>query len=383
MKRLFLITAMLAVAASGWAVDFGTLVGIAPSYGDGGLEFSTGLTPWLSAPLGGESELYLSASLYLELEDEVWDFGFAPQRFEVVLRPVAGTVFRAGRLQFADRAGLVASGLYDGVRYQKILGSFNLELGALYGGLQDKNNTTLLLSVADSTDMADDSVWFAPGRVILSAAASLPGTVTYFANALGQFDTRGSSALHSQYLILGADGTLPEDFDFRASIVAAIVEETGLDPAFSVAASADVGWMPAGGLRDRAYLNLRWSTGENGALSSFLSVNAIPQGKIFTPKLAGLTVVRAGYTARFIDTLSADLQSSAFIRSLEGGPSDSGIDPLSDSVWLGAEAFASLRWAPLSDVNLSSGMGLFLPGAAFLPDEPLRYLLSVALVLSL
>jgi hypothetical protein len=383
MKRLALSVALLAAVSGAWAVDFGALVGVSPSYQTGGFEFSTSLTPWLSAPLGGESELYLSATMYLDLEDEAWYFGFAPQRFEILLRPVAGTVIRAGRLQFADRAGIAVAGLYDGFRVQTPFAGFNVDLAALYGGLQDKKDNTLLLSGADIADLADDSVWFAPGRAVFSAAVSRPGTVTYFANVLGQFDTRGSSALHSQYLVLGADGALSGGFDFRAALAAALVEEGALDPSFSLAASADLGWMPSGALRDRAYFNIRWASGDNGALSPYLSVNAIPQGKVFTPRLAGLTVARVGYTARFVDTLAFDVQSSAFLRSAAGGPSDSGIDPSSDSAWLGAELFASLRWAPLSDVNISSGLGLFIPGAAFLPDEPIRYLLSVAAVLSL
>jgi hypothetical protein len=383
MKRLALSVILLAVVSGAWAVDFGALVGVTPSYGDGGFEFSTGLTPWLSAALGGESELYLSASLYLDLEDDAWDFGFAPQRFEVILRPVAGTVIRAGRLQYTDRTGMVVSGLYDGARYQKVLGGFNLDLGALYGGLQDKKANTLQLSEADNADYADDSVLFAPKRLVFSASVSMPGTVTYYANVLGQFDTRASSAVHSQYLVLGADGALTGGLDFGAAIGGAVLEEEALDPAFSLAVSANLGWMPAGGLRDRAYLNFRWASGDGGSLTPFLSVNSIPQGKVFTPRLSGLALARVGYNARLVDTLSVDVQSSAFLRSIEGGPSDSGIDPSSDSAWLGAELSASLRWVPLSDVIVSSGLGLFIPGTAFLPDEPLRYLLSLALVLSL
>ncbi len=383
MKRLVLCIALLAAASCAWAVDFGALLGVTPSYENGAFEFSSGLTPWLSAALGGESELYVSATVYLDMADDVWDYGFAPQRTELILRPVAGTVIRAGRLQYADRAGLVVSGLYDGFRVQQSLAGFVVDLGGLYGGLQDKKNNTLLVSDADNADSVDDAVLFAPRRAVVSALFSRPGTVTFFLNALGQFDIRESSPVHSQYLVIGADGALAGGFDFKASLTGAILEESGLDPAFSAAASADLGWMPPGGLRDRAYFNARWASGDYGELTPFLSVNAIPQGKVFTSRLSGLALARAGYTARFVDTLSVDVQSSAFIRSVAGGPSDSGIDPSSDSIWLGAELFASLRWAPLSDVNLSSGLGLFVPGAAFLPDEPLRYLLSVALVLSL
>jgi hypothetical protein len=273
--------------------------------------------------------------------------------------------------------------LYDGFAAQTIFSGVNLRLGALYGGLQDKKKSELLLSGADVADYGDDSVLFAPRRVVMAFGASIPGTIHWFADAVAQFDTRGSDALHSQYLVLGADGQLAPEMALNAAMVGSLVEEAGFDPAFSLAAAAELGWMPSGGLRDRAYLSLRWATGDYGAFNPYLSVNAIPQGKVFTPRLAGLFVTRIGYTVRVNESLSADIQSNAFVRSASGGPADSGIDPASDSVWLGAEAYASVRWAPKSDVNLSSGLGLFVPGAAFLPDEPLRWLVSLAMVVSL
>jgi hypothetical protein len=379
-----LVAVAFFVAASGaWAVDFGALVGATPSYGHGGFKFSTGLTPWLSAPLGGESELYLSGSFSVDLVDGVWTFGFAPERSELVLRPVAGTEIRAGRIRYADDAGLVVSGLYDGFSAQTILKGVDIRLGGLYGGLQDKKHSMLLMSGADMADYGDDTVLFAPRRIVMAASATIPGTISWFADALAQFDTRGSAALHSQYLVLGADGSLSRVLGLSVAMVGSVVEQAGFDPALSLASEAEFGWMPEGGWRDRAYLSLRWATGDYGVFNPYLSINAVSQGQVFTPRLAGLFVSRIGYTARVNETLSADIQSTAFVRSASGGPADSGIDPSSDSVWLGAEAYGSLRWAPVSDISMSSGLGLFVPGTAFLPNEPLRWLVSLALVVSL
>ncbi|HUW68638.1 MAG TPA: hypothetical protein VMX33_00260 [bacterium] len=383
-SRAVLVAVAFFVAASGaWALDFGSLVGIAPSYGDDGLALSFSLTPWMSASLGGESELYLSGSFSVDLADGAWTFGFAPERSELVLRPVAGTEIRAGRIRFADDAGIVISGLYDGFSARTVFKGVDIRLGGLYGGLQDKVDSKLLISPADIADYGDETVLFAPRRIVMAASASIPGTIAWFADALAQFDTRGSAALHSQYLVLGADGSLSRVLAFNAAMVGSVVEEAGFDPAFSLASEAELGWMPEGGWRDRAYLSLRWATGDYGVFNPYLSVNAISQGQVFTPRLAGLFVTRIGYTARVNETLSADIQSTAFVRSANGGPADSGIDPSSDSVWLGAEAYASLRWAPVSDISMSSGLGLFVPGTAFLADEPLRWLVSLALVASL
>jgi len=382
-RAVLIVAALLMTASASWALDFGSLVGIAPSYGDDGLALSVGLTPWLSTSLGGESELYLSGSFSVDLADGAWTFGFAPERTELVMRPVAGTEIRAGRIRYADDAGLVVSGLYDGFGARTILGGIDIRLGALYGGLQDKEKSELLMSGADVADYGDNTVLFAPRRIVMAAGATIPGTIAWFADALAQFDTRGSAALHSQYLVLGADGPLSRTLAFNAAMVGSVVEESGFDPAFSLAATAELGWMAEGGWPDRAYLSLHWATGDYGVFSPYLSVNAVQQGKIFTPRLSGLFVSRIGYTARINQTLSADIQSTAFVRSASGGPADSGIDPSSDSIWLGAEAYASLRWAPVSDVSLSSGLGLFVPGTAFLSDEPLRWLISLALVVSL
>jgi len=383
-SRAALAAMVLLLAVTGaWALDFGSLVGIAPSYGDDGLALSFGLTPWISASLGGDSELYLSGSFSVDLADGAWTYGFAPERAELVMRPVAGTEVHVGRMRYADGAGLVVSGLYDGFSVRTIFSGIDIKLGALYGGLQDKEDSELLMSGADVADYGDDTVLFAPGRIVMAASATIPGTIAWFVDALAQFDTRGSAALHSQYLVLGVDGSLSSALGLSAAMVGSVVEEAGFDPAFSLAAEAELGWMPEGGWPDRAYLSLRWATGDYGAFNPYLSVNAISQGQIFTPRLAGLFVSRIGYTARIDESLSADIQSTAFVRSASGGPADSGIDPASDSIWLGAEAYASLRWAPVSDISLSSGLGLFVPGTAFLPDQPIRWLISLALVVSL
>lgn len=114
-----------------------------------------------------------------------------------------------------------------------------------------------------------------------------------------------------------------------------------------------------------------------------MSVNAIAQGQVFVPRLSGLFVAQVGYEARLADTINTELQTSAFLRSKEGGPSDSGLDPGSDALWLGFELYGSLRWTPYSDLSLLLGSGLFVPGAAFLEAEPLRWLAALSIVLSM
>ncbi|HAE21280.1 MAG TPA: hypothetical protein DCG47_03020 [Spirochaetaceae bacterium] len=387
MKRPLLALALSLAALLAYGADFGAALGLSPKVSEDGFSISMGLTPWLSSiPAGGagaDTELYLSAALTLSYKDDAWSFGFAPRRFDILLKPAAGTSIRIGRQNYADSAGMIASGLYDGFSLNSSWGSARLSLASLYAGLLDKNGSTVVMSGADLSERADTSVYFAPPRALMAASLSFPGTVTYFVDAIAQFDARGSGALNSQYLSMGLRGSSADALSYELALVNGFVEEEGEVFSYSLAGKTSVSWLPPGPAKDRLYGSLRYASGELGFLSPYLSVNAIPQGQVFAPRLAGLFVTQAGYDTRLSAYLSAELQSSAFLRSNEGGPADSGLDPSSDSLWLGFEVYGALRWAPYSDLNILFGSGLFVPGAAFLETEPLRWLAALSIVLAM
>jgi hypothetical protein len=280
---------------------------------------------------------------------------------------------------------MIASGLYDGFSLNSSWGKARLSLSSLYAGLLDKAGSTVLMSGADLSDRDDGSLYFAPPRALMAVGLSFPGSLTYFVDAIAQFDARGAGALNSQYLSIGlrGSGSGADALSYELALVNGFVEEEGEGFSYSLAGKASISWLPPGGLTDRLFGSLRYASGELGFLSPYLSVNAMPQGQVFTPRLAGLFVAQAGYDARLADKLSAELQSSAFLRSKEGGPADSGLDPSSEALWLGFELYGSLRWAPYSDLNVLLGSGLFVPGAAFLEAEPLRWLAALSILVSM
>jgi hypothetical protein len=372
-----------------YGADFGAALGLSPKATEDGFSLSLGLTPWLSSiPAGGagaDTELYLSAALSVSYKDDAWSFGIAPRRFDILLKPAPGTSVRLGRQAYGDSAGMIASGLYDGFSLNSSWGKARLSLSSLYAGLLDKAGSTVLMSGADLSDRDDGSLYFAPPRALMAVGLSFPGSLTYFVDAIAQFDARGAGALNSQYLSIGlrGSGSGADALSYELALVNGFVEEEGEGFSYSLAGKASISWLPPGGLTDRLFGSLRYASGELGFLSPYLSVNAIPQGQVFTPRLAGLFVAQAGYDARLADKLSAELQSSAFLRSKEGGPADSGLDPSSEALWLGFELYGSLRWAPYSDLNVLLGSGLFVPGAAFLEAEPLRWLAALSILVSM
>lgn len=254
MKRPLLLISLSLCALLAYGADFGAALGLSPKLSEDGFSLSMGLTPWLSSiPAGGagdDSELFLSAALSVSYKDDAWSFGIAPRRFDILLKPAPGTSVRLGRQEYSDDAGMIASGLYDGFSLFSSWGSAKLSLSSLYAGLLDKAGSTVLMSGADLSDRDDGSLYFAPPRVLMAVGLSFPGGITYFLDAIAQFDARGTGALNSQYLSMGLRGSSADALSFELALVNGFVEEEGEAFAYSLAAKAELAYLIPGGLSD-------------------------------------------------------------------------------------------------------------------------------------
>jgi hypothetical protein len=123
-----------------------------------------------------------------------------------------------------------------------------------------------------------------------------------------------------------------------------------------------------------------WSEGTR----AFLPVNTIAQGKVLRPKLSGLALVEAGYSARIYQSLSADVEAAYFFRTDTYTYNDPEIDSGSLSPLLGGEIYGGLTWAPVSDISFSLGGGVFLPrtGNSFAPGTFTRWRVSLETIIS-
>ena len=376
MKKLLLYFLCFFLITPLWAADFGLILDLLPgagvpygagvSYGAGGkFDFSGILIPRFSVPLGNTGELFVSAGLRIDYENESWSV--IPE----LLRTEFSTRFndlelKLGRTRYADPLGFIADGLFDGAQATldtPELGSFSF--GALYTGLLSKKRINITMTgeelnsfytKTDSSNFAD--TYFAPRRFIVSLGWEHPGLweiVRARAAFISQSDL-GESGLHSQYLA----ARLTAPFRFFVFDLGGCLEfvENGEKTGLGMAGEFGVSCNLPGRIEDRLSFTGRFSSGttEDGAVTAFLPVTTAGQGDVLKAKLSGLSVLSLNYLARLHESFSAGVSSSYFIRSDLAACQNYG----SEGYWLGDEIFGRLIWSPVSDIQMNLGGGIFL-----------------------
>jgi hypothetical protein len=401
-KKLFLYAAaFLLCAGTAFPQDYGLTLRSLPvlSSGDkpyGNVEFTGTAIPWFAAPLGEWGDLYLSGGISAEYSDEEWKPVPEVYRFEITCRFSSGLRLEAGRLPYREPLNLVMNGLFDGLALSYDLGKTRLSAGAFYTGLLYKKTAYITMSSGDYTDYYDREVYFASRRLVFQAGWEIPdiagGEGRLDLGLIGQFDLNkpqdtigGNGKIHSQYAL--AKLTLPflNYFNAELGTLAGMAEENERDPGFCFAFSGGLAWLPPGGAHDRLFLNAALSSGAwNKRVRAFLPVTTIARGKALRSKLSGLALAEAGYTVRLHETLSADVDAAYFFRTDARTYNDPELDGTSRSPLLGGEVSASLTWAPVSDISLNLGGGVFFPrmGKSFRADAPARWRLSLETILS-
>ncbi|QQO07996.1 hypothetical protein [Breznakiella homolactica] len=394
MKKLPFLLFCLLCSGTLFAWDYGLVLNQTPKYTHDGFEYVGTFTPWVSALFGDNIDLYVSGFIKLKYEDD--EFSFIPDlgRTEVLYRHSSGMTLGAGRMDYMDPAGMVASGLYDGFSGNFRFGNgLSFRANALYSGLVNKKNAEIVLSPADADDFADDDRFLAPSRALASGILTIPGLFGVHnelsVGLIGQFDLGFDDIwYHSQYLSVNYDFNRVRNLELSLDLSAALAEysfedETELE--FTAAASLEALYRLPVSRPASVFAGVRWASGDSGPFSPYKPVNVLSQGKVFTPNLSGLTKINLGAGVRVTEKIYTELLANYFLRTDMTTVSDEDIDPDSDSYALGGEIYASLIWAPVSDVSFILGGGAFLPqlGDAFVSDADVQWLVSLAVVLSL
>jgi hypothetical protein len=401
-KRFFLRgLVILFCAGAAFSQDYGLTLRALPllTNGEGlvgNFEFTGTAIPWFSAPLGERGDLYLSGGISADYSDKKWKPIPDLHRFEILYRFGSGLRVEAGRVPCQEPLNLLMSGLFDGFALAFDLGETRLSAGAFYTGLLYKKTAYIVMNAGDYADYYDGDVFFASRRLVFSLGWEVPALFGTGAKLdlgiIGQFDLNepddqitGDARIHSQYAL--AEFTLPflSHFNVELGTILGILEEGGRSPGFCFAVSGGLAWLLPGGLNDRLSLNMALSSGAwNNTVRAFLPINTVAQGKVLRPKISGLALVEAGYTARLHNTLSAEVQAAYFFRTDSHTYNDPEIDMTSLSALLGAEVFGGLTWAPVSDISFSLGGGVFFPqsGKAFAADTAMRWRVSLEAILS-
>jgi hypothetical protein len=380
-----------------FTLDFGLILNDTPEYSTDGFTNTLGAVPWFSTPVGGplgeKTSLYVSGSLDLEYKNNAWKPVPKAGRTEFTFHPLPAMTIKAGRVNFSDSLGIIASGLFDGLSGSLGIKGTRLSLDVFYTGLLYKKSAEIKLTNDDELYYNDGDVYFASRRILGSIRWEIPelfdAPVSVALDGLVQFDLNcKDTSLHSQYLTAQAVFPLIRGLDMSLGAAAALAEPDAGDPLFSLAGSVGLIWQPPTAWQDLFSLTALWSSGTHGdTLGPFLPVTGVPQGRIFDPTLSGLMTIKAHYTLSLLSTLSVSADAGYFLRTDLQTLSDSYYYAYTepDSYALGAEFFGSVIWAPVSDIQALLNGGAFFPGLgdSLNSDAPIRGKISLGLIISL
>jgi hypothetical protein len=345
-----------------------------PAWDDTQYEYSGILMPRFSAFLGDNGEIVLSAGINYGPDpvsfSRPWVFVPELLRTDIAMR-FGMAELKLGRMQYTDPLGIIAKGLFDGLRFSYDTKAGTLYAGGWYTGFLYKKRAVIEMTddelqhkyaELDYNDFAN--TYFAPRRVLSSMGwvhPSLGGSLSMQVAILGQFDLTDAE-LHSQYLT--ARLAVPtRNFIFDIGGCFELLEVSG---EFEKALAAGLGLTLILPTRLEKHIALRgyFSSGVIGdnSIGAFLPLTTIPQGNLLQAKLSRLSVISLDFLARLSHTLSTNLCASHFVRSDLGTYTSypvSGTD--SDGYFLGTEFFGRLLWGVSSDLQINLGLGAFLP----------------------
>lgn len=334
---------------------------------------------------------------------------------EWAIRP--GLNGSAGRFHVADFSRLVLDHTLDGFQVRWDLPFMSLTGSVGTSAALLKPVSRIILSGPDGADLLDNSVYFAPPRLLQSVGAVFP---QLFARQdlsvalLAQEDLRPSSQLipvgyenptfsgraggrlHSFLAGAGLNGPLAPSLYYESFLYF----ETGSTLSYVADSSSGTGysWQNKpivaffGGLAARYYaerflgsrVELRglFASGDAdnktflegntaGSSTLFVPISRQDTGLAFDPQLGNLLLLEASYSVKPAGNLQAILKAQAFLRPTAGAISETGLDPASTARYLGTQLECIVNLRPWSDLGLAFTFSAFLPSAAaFLDAQP-------------
>jgi len=413
--RYCLIIVLLFAAASVFAIDFGGTIEneTALSLGEGEIfKQNNRVSVWLQLDFTDALAFNMQASYIFTLQDmlmyEVDAFALQGE-FPILGETPFMLKLNLGRFPLADFSGFVLDHLVDGLEFVYSNSFMDVRIAGGYTGFLFKKTSVVIMTKADSNDIADDDNFFAAPRVIGIAELNFPELFlrqNLTLSALVQFDmrpeddliqagettedpTRGGH-LHSQYFGLGIGGTILPSFYYNLFGYVQIGETlswTGAEyeyaPILAFASGGRLSWFLRDSVASMFGFEVLFASGDNdtdmflegsseGESNIFIPVTKTELGIAFTPQLPNIFLVSIEYSMKPMDSmkdsmwsnLQTALKCTAFFRASTGHISDYVIDMGSDSLILGGEVDLVTRFRPFSDLGLVLNVGLFIPATS-------------------
>jgi hypothetical protein len=388
-------------------------------------EYHTEISPTFSFLFGEKGDFTFSPKVTLgkqykiEDDEEKYAFFWTPEllRTEISWRSGAFGI-RAGRMNYSDPIGFIASGLFDGVQIEYNSNAGIFSLGAWYTGfLYKKTAYTIMkdkekVDFTNDVDLTDMSTYFASKRLLLSLDwehLSVAELLHLNAAITAQFDLSNdpddTEKVNSQYATLRA--IIPvNDFAFELGGTFEIAEgevfkneegvkeEDGVTAGF--AGNLGVYWKLPSSFNSRLSMTGRFSSGRTkGFMKDFDPLTNKFYGDILKLKFKGITILGIGYSALFVPAFGIAFNVSHFVRNdlvtYKGYPLPLNLKELEKpekdkyyGIFLGTEFFGQLVWSPASDLQLNLGGGIFSPKLGnTAPDEKPRWFGNVSVIIAL
>lgn len=393
-----------------WVLDWGASVSpsaVAELDGSDNLVLATvGSNLWLRMSLPAKGQLYAKIkdttifTLYPQPDagegfTHLWDVEAAYYRLSL---SNLGFTVHAGRKSFALGSGLVMTGTGDGLDVRWVSPLLSASAFGLYSGFVRPDYSSWTMSAWDVDN--------GPRRVMAggSATATL-GNHGLSLLGLYQYDLGAESAARYQSWYAGAQakgvlltgeyqlegwyqgGSSPRGSETAA--ISAFAGRAGYTMFFKapMAPSASIQYALATGDADRT--SAADATGNAaGQDNGFQGFGSISAGGVLRPDFGNLQIIQAGFTLNPLESGPAWLRRTNvglkyfyYLKHDANGVINDGEAAL-PSLDVGHGIDATLRWGPLSDLNITASGGAFIPGAAYAASEPVQYSASIGLSLS-
>ena len=376
MKRilftLLLLLPVISLSAFDWGLMLNQELSLEATEGESiidGLYYTRTLAPWFSLPVGEAGNFYLSAGATVDYAYET--AVMVPELFRTDIRFRFGEsmVLRAGRMNYVDALGFIAGGLFDGAQFSLDALGGTVSAGLWYTGLLYKKTAHITMTADEALSYSENldysnftDTYFAPRRLLFALDWSNPNITEWLrlkACLIGQFDLSGNEYLfHSQYLAVKA--VIPyKNFVFDLGGCFELSEADG-KTGVSFAGELGAAWSPPLSIENQLALLFRFSSGKvNDSLTAFVPVTTEFHGDVLRVKLSGISMIRLDYTARLNEQFLLNVASSYFV--LSDLVTYQGLPTGKEGNFLGNEFYGRVIWAPVSDLRLNVGGGVFLP----------------------
>jgi hypothetical protein len=418
MKRLILTVALALAASQLWGYDFGLILDNSTTLNliegeDADWDQVDRARLWFLEDTSQDWSLSLQGS-YVYTDDRPYLFDLDELKFALDRPDLLGAdsvlSLAVGRYPFSEVSGWVFGQTADGLTAALSLPVVNVTVSAAYTGLQLKPKTSIIMSLVDSIEDADDDITLAPPRLVEILDVTFPELFVrqdLTISALLQQDLRetvgrdddvipegtsapasGGGIINSQYWGLNVSGPLAasfyHDLFFYAETGRSLSEiggEYSFKPIRAYLAGLGLRYYEPSLMNMRLAMDAVYASGDkdvavlpegntDGNATTFTPISKRAPALVFTPRMQNLVFLKLSHSIKPMEALQTELTATLFFRPTEGAIDEGGLDPASDDAYIGTELDLALNFRPFSDLGMTLSGGLFWPaaGGAFLED---------------